>query len=719
VNTTPAADPVPWLTERWASYDALTEAIASAAHVSYDHNHQAKVATVVDTLSSLVGGLSDDDRPYAVGFGTGGVNTYTDLREKRVVIGSGPLFDADLNPAQRAAVLTGLAYHEVAHIRHTRRVMAAVKAAWPDNHPDRDLALRASNLADDLYGEAQMRREFPGLAETLPVTLAWVAKQTIPVNTPARKVKGLMFGVSAARYADWFDWTDREVQRDWWLDWAERAEQAAKPADHVAVVQEAVDRVRSGADKADPEPEPERPERPEGPGPEGPEGPSQPGSDDEPTGDGDDEPGEGKGRGGDEPTESDESDDEPTNGRGESKGSDEDEDGDGQPGGDEPTENDDEPGEPPTGEFESDEPKRAKTVTDSGGGDGSTYSDEDSVFVPTCPSEAAKDKTNDDAVQSGISEYRKGQRSSEGDRSYYNDRYESTVQVKRGKAFATRGVNVQAEQPTTVSEWIAPTIGHQITKGVGGTHTGTLTPRIRPDVARVLASAITSERTGAPVLDTGHRSGTLDRTRLARLGTGDLRVFKSPSAPGPQRIRVAVVLDGSSSMLAQLPNGQSRSTATAQIGVDLAGAFDSLPFIDAALYVHNVNLSAPTVTTLWQKGEPVAYAADYARIHLDGNWDDYAIRFVTDDLIEARTGNERLLIVMVSDGRPSSTEDVARAVASAKRAGVGVLSVSVAPDLGIEDQRRMYGANVVEFVPEPMTLARLIAQGIGRALNSK
>lgn len=706
-------NPLPWLTERWASYDALLDAaIPSAAHVAY--RAAPTCAATLNTLTSLVGALGNDERPYAVSFGSGGVATYTDLSEKRVTIGSGPLFDADLNGAQRAAVLTGLAYHEVAHIRHTRRVMGALNVAWPKGHADRDLALKASNLADDLYGEAQMARESPGLAQTLPVTLEWVAQQTIPAGTLARKAKGLMFGVAATRYEPWFDWTGAEAGRDWWQAWAERAERAAKPADHVAVVQEAVDRIRAKTDAGEPEPE----EPPTTCGPEGPGG-DDPGNDgeDEPTEDDDDQPkGKGKGEPTDEPTE--DGDDESEDGG--SKGDDDgDEDGESKAeSGDKP-----EPGEPTDDESENGEPKRADTVTNSGGGDGTEFGDEDSVFVPMCPSEAAKDKAQDDRVQDAVSEYRQGRREASGDRVYgWNGAYGEgrNVTVKRGRAFTTRGRDVQSDEAVA---WISPTVGHTVKGASSGHGTGTKTPRIRPDVSRALASAITSARTGAPVLDTGHRSGSLDRTRLARLGTGDTRVFKSPAAPGPQRIRVAVVLDGSSSMLAQMAVGggslETRSTVTAQIGVDLAGAFDSLPFIDAALYVHNVNLSAPTVTLLWQKGEPVAYAADYARIHLDGNWDNFAIRFVADDLVEASKGNERLLIVMVSDGSPGDRDSVRQAVADAARQNVQVLSVSVAPDLGINDQRYMYGDHVVEFVPEPTALARLIAQGIGRALNNK
>ena len=228
----------------------------------------------------------------------------------------------------------------------------------------------------------------------------------------------------------------------------------------------------------------------------------------------------------------------------------------------------------------------------------------------------------------------------------------------------------------------------------GGYYRPTRVPVARPGVSRALAGAITAARVGDPAPEPGQRSGTLDRTRLARIATGDCRVFVSHVTPGPRNIRAIVLLDGSSSMTAPLDTAASqglyatggveawkacvsRADTAAQVGLDLAGAFALMPNVKGAVYAHNVNTGSTTIHALWQTGEPIAYAGDYANLDLDSNNDEAAIAYCTDDLLDSRRPGEALVLVVVSDGAPPDEQAVKAQVDSARKRGVHVVSVAI------------------------------------------
>lgn len=252
-------------------------------------------------------------------------------------------------------------------------------------------------------------------------------------------------------------------------------------------------------------------------------------------------------------------------------------------------------------------------------------------------------------------------------------------------------------------------------------------PVFRPNVARSLAGAIKAARRGDPTPDTGYRSGTLDRARLARVGSGDVRVFQQRFIPGPQRIRVIVLLDGSGSMNSFVADakerlegndptgGMRRHTAAGQIGRDLADAIALLPNVEGAVYAHNLNAGGATVHNLWQKGEPTEYVGDFANLSFDGNVDDLAIAYCTDDLVEARKPGEALVLIVCSDGKPPDSDAVKAQVDAARKRKVAVVSVALAKS-AMDGQRHMYGADVVPFHADPMALAKAIARAIGRVI---
>lgn len=651
------ADPVPWIAATWS--DALKSGVADR-----------RLARALTALDSIVGGLADDERAYTVRYAGDPVGAATDLKGRVVHVGAAPLADGTLTDGQIAAIMTGLAFHEVAHIRHTRKVLAAYDRFAP---AERGIAQRVGNVAEDVRGERLTCAEFPGLADTLPVTLAWVAGRTMPANVRAAKIAdrfNLM--LAAVRYAEYCDWSGMTAERDAWQAWGERCAQAHTVDQHAAVVREGIDMLAS-APLTDPGTEPG----------------------DEP---GEGEPGEGEGKG--EPGEGKPGADS-AEGEGEGEGGEPGAEGEGTPG---------------------DEPTQGMGNPD---GKGGAASDSDLgpavvALFPECASEAAKDARTDANAQDAAENIAASRRDREGTRTYGGSTVKRGYQLRRGTA--TRGTDAG---DGTVG-FLAPNAG----RGIMATYAGRAIrqPLIRPMVSRALAGAITGAKRGDPAPEAGQRSGTLDRTRLARVRSGDCRVFTSRVTPGPQRIRCIVLLDASGSMQGALDNTPAarmdamrggavrptRAEAAAQIGVDMAGAIAQLPNVQGAVYAHNLNLGGATVHALWQKGEPVKYAADYANLHLDGNLDDLAIRYCTDDLTEAAKPGESLVLIVVSDGAPPDQRAVQAAVADARKRGVAVVSVAIAVEAEV-GQRFMYGdADVVLFQPEPVVLARKIAVAIGK-----
>jgi hypothetical protein len=407
---TPTANPLPWVTDRLrraGAFDKVTEDVegdwvrddstgkwvrpkTSRTRVSND----AAVATL-DILTQTVSALHDDAKTYAVVLSKTAATAGTLLERKVVEVGSKPMSDDTLTDGQKAAIMAGLALHEVGHIRYGRMWAGAVKRRFPEGVTGAISAL--SNLAADVHDEAHVMNDFPGLAPAIDVTLWYVGGKdevkprsaTQGLNESAQQRVNL--AIAAVRY-DWtVAWDSNSAREwlDWWRDWATRAYAADAPKQHAEVVAEAIAKVRA----FDPDPKPEKPQGPPPCGPEGPpkksdgqqprddeqpkadepEGESQPGGDTE---DGDED---GKGKGKDD-TGDDEDGEEPSGGD----------------GGDEPdTEDGDEPGDETGGE---------------GASLGGEYSDdEDRPMDDPCPKDACADRL-DTMLQQGAEYVTRGKR---------------------------------------------------------------------------------------------------------------------------------------------------------------------------------------------------------------------------------------------------------------------------------------------------------------------
>lgn len=724
-------DPIPWVTDLWSG--AL-----DGRKPDVERSRAALAA-----LNSIVAGLSDDDRTYSVRFSGDALTTNTHIAAKVVTVGHGPLGDPNLTSGQIAAIMTGLAFHEIGHIRHTRKVEHVLDSYGAKGSTPWKRAQRVLNLADDVRSERLNCVEFPGLAETLPITLRWIGERTIKPGMQASRIStSFGVGIMAVRYPDFVEWTGREAARDWWQAWAERAAVAHTIPALRAVMDEALDHIAEGDDLKD-EPTEGGDDATEG------EDESEPGDDATEGGDGQGDDADGESDDATEGGEGDsdgegESDDDATEGGEQGEGSD-DADGDGEgdatEGGDsadgEPTEGDDDPwadesdGDATDGEPGGFNPGEAPEQG-SGQRDGDEPTDGEDAegidaesMVQDCPTDAATDGTEGD-VQNGIDAAVTMSRGASGHRSYtttltdyrgrtttYTQEVKRGIPARRGGKATTGGSEGMSFLPPTVGQPMNPTASR------------TQRPTLRVGVSQALAAAIAASKHGDPLPTPGQRSGRLDRQRLPRVAGGDCRVFTNVVTPGPTRIRAIVLLDASGSMDAgsQVTRdhtgrvsghfGATRATVAAQVGMDLAGAFDRMRNVTAAIYAHNVN-DGVMVHALWQTGEPTDYVGDYADLALDSNADDLAIRYATDDMLMTRRPGEACVIVVVSDGMPPSTALVKAAVEDARKRGIAVVSVAIAPEAN-EAQTDMYGhEDVVPWEREPMVMARKIAQAIGR-----
>jgi hypothetical protein len=256
----------------------------------------------------------------------------------------------------------------------------------------------------------------------------------------------------------------------------------------------------------------------------------------------------------------------------------------------------------------------------------------------------------------------------------------------------------------------------------------------RPDAARKLASVIQSSRTGTKAPLTGLRAGRIDRTRVARLGMRDLRVFHAPHTPAPQRIRVGILLDASGSMVGHEAN------ITLQLARDLAEAtllVPAIPVGGAEIWAHSTGRDYVTRETqitmypLWKKGIPTERVDRYLQANFSGNEDGWALASLGDRLLEQIRPGETGIIFVISDGAPAysvggelggkyvnALSHVSAVAEGYRKRGIAVVSVSVSRSLNVATQVGMYGRdNVVAYDSNMTVTASRIAKAIGAQLN--
>lgn len=256
----------------------------------------------------------------------------------------------------------------------------------------------------------------------------------------------------------------------------------------------------------------------------------------------------------------------------------------------------------------------------------------------------------------------------------------------------------------------------------------------RPNAARKLAAVIVSQKRGTKAPMTGLRSGRIDRTRVARLGSRDLRVFHAAHSPSPQRVRVIILLDASGSMAGH------EATITVQLARDFADAFVSLRgMVTGEVWAHTTGYDRSgghtiDIAPIWKSGMPTSAVDTYLTLGFSGNEDGWALAAMGDRLAETIQPGETGIIIVVSDGAPAYTvapaagsghgyaKDIyghVRMIANQiRKRDCAVISVSVSRSLNVSTQSGMYGMDsVVPYDTNMSVTARKIGLAIGKQLN--
>jgi hypothetical protein len=744
------------------------------------------LAAILATVRSTVAGLQDSGEPYGVQFGEMGGGGATIFERRLVVVGTKALVavfvDEDgeehrLTEGQVAAIMTGFAVHEVAHIRYTQPMIALLHREYPDGKAFQRM-FEVSNVLEDIRGEALISEAFPGIAPSLMAAM-WFADHIqrqeylaahpeatfpLPVNLGSPKSRYVAL-VGALRYPGVFDFAGHESDLARLQAWGEAALTLHDPLDHLKVAKE----IRAWLDQTEEAEASESEDSDEG--------------DEDGEGDGQksdkksDKEGDGEGEGDGQSSEKSEGE----GGKSESSDSDEGEgegEGDGQPDSDESgDEGPRKPGAPKDGDLDAeqdtaygDSPRNGSpsvgNTNPSSASDGSEDADEIDADLPdldACIGEANRDVTSDELAQTVASGHEKAKKGVKRVRRYpgpgmdRDDEKRLLLYEKEAKRAEAYGKtvhakelrkeisNIRANQSVVVRERLFA----RSTKGTAAKHvnltaseandmvaatididngrrnyidSGYCTPTTdQPRAGQVLAAVINSARKGPGMPERMVRSGRIDRSRLARVSQGDTRVFVNRGAPAPQRVRVHLLVDCSGSMLSV--GGRNGSTPLIQLAAqaarDLGAAIDLIPWAAGRVYGHTTDDHGVYVARIWEKGEDRSYFDNLMRLGLSGNEDGYAIAYVADDLLEEKTSNERGVVLVISDGYPAYQNGYGHTqhvVEYYRRKGLRVVAVSIAPAASGDRFAKLYGGDVVNYDPNTSVFARSLARVIGSSL---
>ena len=276
--------------------------------------------------------------------------------------------------------------------------------------------------------------------------------------------------------------------------------------------------------------------------------------------------------------------------------------------------------------------------------------------------------------------------------------------------------------------------------GYNSAQNGIGMPDDRDDVARKIADVMSRQKHGRERPTFAQRSGRIDRRSLARVKAGYDRPFSRRNGESPTALRVAVILDLSGSMMGKRVND------AVQMGWDFAMATRYMPQVHLEVWGHGTAYVGAEKTKahemnkdgtsgvregdvvmayhLWEKGMTKRqYKAQLRNVRLCGNEDGFALQAIAKDVMDRAKSNEKVLVIMVSDGTPIYTEmssaygHVRGVVNSIRRKGAAVVSVSIASGLRKDQQTNMYGTDVIEYDEDMRKTAASMARVMGRALS--
>lgn len=203
-----------------------SEAIASALLLAHE-----MCQSFVDTFST-------ETIRYRVTFDPNVGVAGTDLDGKVIGISPSPIYDETLTPQQAGVILTGMAAHEVSHVRYGRATASAVRRVFGNKRAPNAI----SNLLDDMRIERRFAEDYPGYRDVFEPLRRYVASRSDVKGQVPNMGSLVNLCARALKFWDVTPWPTLELraERDWWRTWSDRWSREDSPRRHVEGVREAL-----------------------------------------------------------------------------------------------------------------------------------------------------------------------------------------------------------------------------------------------------------------------------------------------------------------------------------------------------------------------------------------------------------------------------------------------------------------------------------------------
>jgi Mg-chelatase subunit ChlD len=253
---------------------------------------------------------------------------------------------------------------------------------------------------------------------------------------------------------------------------------------------------------------------------------------------------------------------------------------------------------------------------------------------------------------------------------------------------------------------------------------------VNPTAVAAIRKAFTQAKTSRDAWRSFRREGRFDARQAPRASRMEQDVFKTRTGKSTTRVKCAVLIDASGSMMgsgssAIEVDGQTvyvtRAEAGAMFGATIAKALGSVPTIDLDVFRHSASHRLH-LKWVWHRGTPVSvFNNAYQSIGGGGNADGHALYAITDRMVRGLKRGEHGVILVVSDGMPSvyapggsseAGQALIDAVAYARKRGITVLGVAIDGS----DQSIYYGDGLVTFTGSWTALGASLGRAIGAAL---
>jgi hypothetical protein len=257
-----------------------------------------------------------------------------------------------------------------------------------------------------------------------------------------------------------------------------------------------------------------------------------------------------------------------------------------------------------------------------------------------------------------------------------------------------------------------------------------------------IRKAFTQSKTSKAAWKTAQREGRIDFRQAPRAARGEVDIFKRRVGHTTTRVKCAVLIDDSGSMSGRdsiVPHPLDPTNPKARITVDrrmgaaifagtVASALGTIPTVDLDVYQHAAGTGYMNIKWRWHKGTPMGVfneqVSGYNGAIGGANADGHALHAITQHLKRQIKRGEKGVILMVSDGLPSSYsrdgkgsagDALIDAVAEARKAGIIVLAIAIDGS----DQSAYYGDGMLKWTGDWSAMGKALAKTLGSALAAR